>query len=89
LSLLALRDLAERLAASDTDLAEELDGYFARALKRLADLNDPVFAGVAEPQSRLRVEVVQQNVATIRTTVRDELGPELGVAAGFNSLDGD
>lgn len=89
LSLVSLQDLAKGLATSDPDLAVALDDGFDRALSQLADLKDPVFAGVAEPHGRLKVEVIQQSVDTIRAIVRDEVGPTLGVASGFNSLDGD
>lgn len=89
LSLMSLQDLAGRLAAQDDALVSTLDHAFETANTRLASLDDPVFAGVAEPQSRLRVEVVQQAIDAIRATVREQLGPTLGVAAGFNALDGD
>lgn len=93
LSLVALQDLAMRLAQDPTthsvSLSNKLDASFERALSQLSDLNDPTFASVADPQTRLKVEIIQQSVDSIRTTVRDELGPTLGVAAGFNSLDGD
>lgn len=89
LSLTSLRDLAQRLAASDAALSAGLAKDFDRALTRLAALEDPVFAGVADPQGRVRIEVIQQSVDIIRATVREDLGPTLGVAAGFNALDGD
>ncbi|WP_341365552.1 imelysin family protein [Yoonia sp. BS5-3] len=89
LSLIALQDLAGRLAADDPAMAEDLDAAFTQARDRLADLDDPVFAGVAQPLTRIRVEAVQQNVDAIRAIVGNDLGPTLGVAAGFNSLDGD
>jgi uncharacterized protein len=89
LSLMSLQDLASHLAVSDATLSDTLDRQFEDALGKLAALNDPIFAGVADPQSRLRVEVISQSIKTIRTTVGTELGPTLGVAAGFNSLDGD
>lgn len=89
LSLLALHDLTKRLAGSDTALVAKFDGQFDHVLSRLAELNDPVFAGVKDPQGRIRVEVIQQRVDDIRATVQEELGPLLGVAAGFNALDGD
>lgn len=89
LSLSATRDMAKRLSGKDPDLANTLDRQFDHALTQLNTLNDPVFAGVADPQSRLKIEVLQQSVDAIRSTVRDNLGPTLGVAAGFNSLDGD
>ena len=89
LSLMSLQDLASHLSVSDAALTETLNRQFADALGKLDNLNDPVFAGVADPQTRLRVEVISQSVGTIRNTVQTELGPTLGVAAGFNSLDGD
>lgn len=88
-SLEALRQLAELLAGEDADLAAEMDKAFDYALRRAARLDDPVFAGVATPQGRLRVEVLQQAIQAIRTEANMNLGPALGVAAGFNSLDGD
>lgn len=90
LSLTALRELSDRLAAGDADLTARMDAAFAHALDRADRLTeDPVFAGVATPQGRLRVEVVQQAVRAIRTEANEYMGPTLGVAAGFNSLDGD
>lgn len=89
LSLDSLRDLALRLSADNSDLSTQLTREFDTAIAQVAGLDDPAFAGVAEPQSRLRIEVVQQSVDAIRATVRDELGPTLGVASGFNALDGD
>ena len=49
----------------------------------------PVFAGVDTPMGRFKVEVLQQKIDTIRYVIASELGPELGLAAGFNSQDGD
>ncbi|MGJ8627403.1 MAG: imelysin family protein [Sulfitobacter sp.] len=89
LSLTSLQDLATHLAGDNIELAETLNAGFEKAKSQLADVDDPTFASVAEPQARLKVEVIQQSVEAIRTIVRDELGPTLGVAAGFNSLDGD
>ncbi|QFT57414.1 Iron-regulated protein A precursor [Sulfitobacter sp. THAF37] len=89
LSLLSLRDLADRLATGHPKVTAALDSAFVKPLDRLETLDDPVFAGVAEPQSRLRIEVIQQDIAAIRALARADLGPTLGVAAGFNSMDGD
>jgi len=89
LSLEALDELAVMLTEGAAALNDDLSAAFEKALTQVGTLNDPVFAGVAEPQSRLKVEVVQQSVDAIRHIVRDRLGPKLGVAAGFNALDGD
>jgi predicted lipoprotein len=89
LSLAALNDLALRLSSDNTELTERIETSFEVAATLLSELDDPIFAGVGDPPTRLKVEVIQQSIDSIRAVVRDELGPSLGVAAGFNSLDGD
>lgn len=89
LSLIALRDLAARLSFDHPEIASDLDAAFSRALDRAQALDDPKFAGVADPQGRLRVEALKQSIDDIRTIAATELGPTLGINAGFNSLDGD
>lgn len=89
LSLNSLEDLALRLSQSDPALTEKFRNGFAHAAEIAAQLDDPVFAGTADPQSRLRIEVLQQAVADIRSIANTDLGPLLGVASGFNALDGD
>ncbi|WP_368185924.1 imelysin family protein [Aestuariibius sp. HNIBRBA575] len=89
LSLMALHDLAQHLAQTDQDLADRLTTGFDRAVLLLNALDDPTFASVADAPTRIKVEIVQNTVNAIRGIVRDELGPTLGVAAGFNALDGD
>ena len=88
-SLSALRDIAIRLAPAGSRLKNKLGAPFDRALSLLAELNDPVFAGVAAPHTRIKIEIVQQSVDEIRRIIRHELGPKLGVRAGFNAMDGD
>lgn len=88
-SLESLQELGALLAEGHPSLAASLDAAFAQAHERAAELNDPVFAGVSTPQGRLRVEILQQSIDQIREIAVNELGPTLGVAAGFNALDGD
>jgi len=85
LSLEATRDLAVRLAGQDAGVVHG----FKIALERAEQIDDPVLALVATPQGRLRVEVLQQKIDIIRQHLAEEVGPSLGIAAGFNSLDGD
>ncbi|QYX57589.1 imelysin family protein [Roseovarius sp. SCSIO 43702] len=85
LSLQSLRDLAARLSGGDG----MIDDAFAKALAEAEILDDPVFAGVDDPQSRLRVESLQTSIDGIRDLVATRLGPQLGISAGFNALDGD
>lgn len=84
-SLEATRELADLISAQDNAVAAAFDA----ALQRAEALDDPVFAGVAEPQGRLRVEALQQSVDAIRRTLSEDVGPKLGIAAGFNAMDGD
>ena len=84
LSLAALRELAATLADAPETLAA-LD----RAVAAAEGLNDPALAGVADPASRIRVEAVRTRVREAREAAADEIGGALGVAPGFNALDGD
>lgn len=85
LSLRALRDMVQTLTPDVPQTMAAFDRSIALAEK----LDDPVFAGVATPQGRLRVEILQQSVTSLRDTALAELGPELDVAIGFNAADGD
>jgi hypothetical protein len=54
-----------------------------------ARIDDPALAGVATPQGRIRIEGLQTEIDALRLTLGNDLAPALGVAAGFNALDGD
>jgi len=84
-SLDSMRQLAALLSENDA----ALDAAYEKTLKRAEALDDPIFAGVAEPASRLRVEALRQTLEDIREILGRDIGPKLGVTAGFNSLDGD
>ncbi|WP_299886070.1 imelysin family protein [uncultured Ruegeria sp.] len=89
LSLIALRDLAVRLSVDHPEIAEDLDMSFGIAIGDAQSIDDPALAGLATPQGRFRVEALQQSINDIRMITASELGPTLGISAGFNSLDGD
>lgn len=89
LSVAAARDLALRLAAGNLQLVGDLTVAFDRVDQAAARIEDPVFSGVSDVQGRLRVEALQQRINEARALIAERLGPELGVSAGFNSLDGD
>lgn len=84
-SLIGLRSLAVALAPE----SPRTQAGFDRALSLAEGLDDPVFAGVADPQSRLKVEILQQAIRATREAAVAEVGAALGVTAGFNSADGD
>ena len=92
-SLTSLQQLARALASEDADLTSQIDAAFDKALARADEIaqidGGADFSLVDEPQNRLKLEVLQQNIDSIRDLLAMKLGPQLGVSAGFNSLDGD
>ena len=86
--VLSLQAMQAMVATLSPDVPDTMAG-FDRALLLAETLNDPVFAGVATPAGRLKVEVVQQAVTALIDTALAELGPELDVGIGFNAADGD
>lgn len=86
LSLRALSDLTQALTGGSAPLT---DAALSRAIALAEELDDPAFVKVSEPSGRLRIEIVQQAVRAAREAAVDEIGPTLGVTAGFNSADGD
>ena len=90
LSLEGTRQLVRLLAEESETVTDTLDAAYDRAFEQAKALeDDPAFASVNDPQSRLQVEILQQNVDRIRTLLGTDLGPLLGVGAGFNAMDGD
>ncbi len=90
-SLDSLTELAMILADDEIDsqitvFADRAHGRIAQiaALEGGADLSL-----VAQPADRFRVEALQQDITDIRLLLAEQLGPQLGVIEGFNSLDGD
>ncbi|MGL4239162.1 imelysin family protein [Tabrizicola sp.] len=84
-SLRALKGLALALSPD----IPNTQAAFDQALALAETLNDPILAGAADPQGRLRIEILQQAVRATREAVIAELAPALGVNLGFNSQDGD
>lgn len=85
LSLQALRRFADALS---TNLPLS-DAAFDRVIGLVETLDDPAFAGAGDPSGRLKLEIVQQNLSSLRQVVLAELGGQMGVDIGFNSADGD
>jgi len=90
LSVAAAGELAVLLAAAASPgLAEEIAAHVAR-IDALADrVGDPALQGVDDPQERIRAEALASAIAEMGRTLSEDLAPALGVAGGFNALDGD
>ncbi|MGH1356818.1 MAG: imelysin family protein [Thalassovita sp.] len=89
LSLQSLRELSLILSVGDDRLTADVTGAFDLAVAQAIALEDPVFAGVDDPSDRLEIEILQQTIDLIRDEQLANIGAKLGVAAGFNALDGD
>lgn len=85
LSLQAMRAMVETL----TPDAPQTLAAFDRAITLAEKLEDPVFAGVASPSGRLKVEILQQAIQRTREIVGDELARELDTDISLNAGDGD
>lgn len=85
MALEAARDMALDLHPD----APQTAAAFAKALALADRLGDPALAGVATPQGRLKVEILQTAIRAARATLLAEIAPHFGVGLGFNALDGD
>lgn len=84
LSLSALKDLALSLSPDSPKTAAAFDQALA-----LAKGLDPDIDTISDPQSWLKLEILQQAIRSTRDTAIAEIGSALGVALGFNAQDGD
>ncbi|WP_334194982.1 imelysin family protein [Pararhodobacter sp.] len=86
LSLDSLHAMAIALAGHPIDAVDsafDAAAYFSLAVA------DPAFQDVTDPQNRLHLESLQGRVRTIGEVLVTEIGASMGIAPGFNSLDGD
>lgn len=87
ISLMANEELARALTEGTTEYLFDYFGYARAVADKLAQ--DPVFAQVEDPVGRMKVEELKTAIERVHDDANSELGPELGVSAGFNALDGD
>ncbi len=85
LSLQSLLSFAEVLAGPLPETRADVE----RALTAARALDDPDFAGFAQPQGHVRAEALLGLVQAARDSAGLEAGDALGVTVGFNSADGD
>jgi predicted lipoprotein len=77
---------ATSLAGADLPLTA---AAAARVDEVAGHVTDPSFQDLPDPQARLKLEVLQQAVRALSDAIEAEVGSTLGIAAGFNSQDGD
>jgi len=78
--------LARALADGPLTRTEAALGAVERAATAIAD---PGFQDIGDPVARLRLEALQQRVGALHAAMRADLSGALGIAPGFNALDGD
>lgn len=71
------------------DEARPVLAAFDAALAAAGRVVAPIDVEVATPQGRIHVEALQVALRHVQEEVAAHVGPTLGVASGFNSMDGD
>ena len=71
------------------DAAAPVDAAFEAALAAAGRVNGPIDQEVATVQGRFRVEALQSALRRVQAEVASHVGPTVGVASGFNAMDGD
>lgn len=69
--------------------ARTVAARLAAARAAVAAIPAPLHLAVADPALRPKVEALLEEVRAVRRLAVERLAPALGVAAGFNALDGD
>lgn len=75
--------------AIGADEARPVLNSFDAALAAAGRVVAPIDVEVATPQGRIHVEALQVALRHVQEEVASHVGPTLGVASGFNSMDGD
>ena len=81
--------LGDLTAVADPKLDGLMQKAFRLTLATVESLGGPVENAAADAALRPPVEKLAKQVRALRQIVRDRLAPALGLAVGFNSLDGD
>ena len=89
LSLIHLSELTRFLTKDHHELNSKFRDLFTLAIRDVTNINDPTLSGVSEPETWFKFKEIQTQIVSISLILRSELGPKLGVTAGFNASDGD
>ena len=76
-------------AAADPKLDRLMRKAFRLTLATAQSIDAPVEQAAADPALRPQVEKLATQVQALKQIVRNRLAPALGLAVGFNALDGD
>ncbi len=90
LELLKAADFGTLLPPSDADLADRTRSELRRARDVLAGLPGGDLPGLlSDPETHLRISGAASRIGAAASLLREDFPRVLGLAAGFNSLDGD
>ena len=81
--------LGDLTAIADPKLDRLMRKAFRLTLATAHSVDGPVEEAAADPALRPQVEKLATQVQALKQIVRDRLAPALGLAVGFNALDGD
>ena len=81
--------LGDLTAIADPKLDRLLRKAFRLTLATARSIDRPVEAAAADPSLRPQVEKLATQIRALKQIARDWLAPALGLAVGFNALDGD
>ena len=81
--------LGSLTAVADPKLDDLMHKAFRLTLATAQSLGGPVENAAADAARRPKAEKLAKQVRALRQIVRDRLAPALGLAVGFNALDGD
>ena len=81
--------LGDLTAVADPKLDRLMRKAFRLTLATAQSIDGPIEKAAAEPGLRPPLEKLAKQVRAIRQFVRERLAPALGLAVGFNALDGD
>lgn len=74
---------------ADPDLDRLMRKAFRITLETARSIPHPVENAAMDPSVRPQLEQLATQIQVLKQIVRDRLVPAIGLAVGFNSLDGD
>ena len=81
--------LGDLTAVADPRLDRLMRKAFRLTLATVASIEGPVEQAAADPARRPPVKKLAKQIQALKQIVRERLAPALGLAVGFNALDGD
>ena len=75
--------------SGETDLADLMTKAFDQTRETADKIGKPLSAAVADPAIRPTLDELITQVSALKALILQKVGPALGIAGGFNAMDGD